>query len=71
MRHGAANKGCELGMRDDRPSLVEDHDRAMLSWPLGLHKLAERIELEISGQYAWHLAAQRRADGNHRRADTE
>jgi hypothetical protein len=55
---------------DQRSHLIEDHNCAMLSGPLSLDKFTERIELEIGGDYAWYLAAQRRADGDDRRADT-
>jgi len=43
----------------------------MMSRPLGLAELAERIELEIGGDHARHLASQRRSDGDDRRADAE
>ena len=53
-----ATKCCKIGMGDERARLVEDHDRAMLSRPLGLDEIAEGVELEIGGEHAGHFSPQ-------------
>src|SRR5262249_39618412 len=56
---------------DQRTERVENPDDAVLPGPLRLDEIAERIELEIRGKDALHLAAQRCADRNDRREDRE
>jgi hypothetical protein len=61
----------KFGMSDQRSGLVEDHDGAVRARPLGLHEMAEGVELEVGGNHAGDLAPQRRADRDHGRADAE
>ena len=71
MRHRGFHEGREIGMRDQRARLVENHDRAMLSRTLRVDEIAEGVELQIGRDDAGYLAAQGRADRNDRRADAE
>src|SRR5205807_6886827 len=50
---------------------IEDNCGAMFARSLCLNKIAEFIQLEIRGKNAAHTPSQRRAQGDHRRADTE
>ena len=49
-RHRACDELRKFGVGDERTRLVEDHDRAMWSRPLGLDEIAEGVELEIGGE---------------------
>src|SRR2546423_9812948 len=58
-------------MRQDDAKCIEDNCGAMFARSLCLNKIAEFIQLEIRGKNAAHTPSQRRAQGDHRRADTE
>jgi len=71
MRHRIDDELCKIGMGDKRAGRVEDQDDPVFSRPLLLDEIIEGVELEIGGNDARHLAAQGRADRDHRCADTE
>src|SRR5437870_6223766 len=71
MRHRTRDELRKIAMGDQRSRLVEDHDGAILSRPLGLDEIAEGVELEIGGEHAWHLSPQGCADRDHRGANAE
>ena len=58
-------------MRQEDAKCIEDNCGAMFARSLCLNKIAEFIQLEIRGKNAAHTPSQRRAQGDHRRADTE
>ncbi len=58
-------------MGDERAGRVENRDDTVLSRSLRLDEIAERVELEIGGKDAGHLASQGCANLDHRCADTK
>ena len=71
IRQRAAHEPGKVGIGDQHAERVEDDSRPVRAGALRLDQLAERVELEVGGDDAWYLAAQRRAQRNHWRVDAE
>src|SRR5580693_4462134 len=69
MRHRVVHEPRKVGMRDQRTERVEDYGRSMLSGALRVDQIAELIELEVGGDDTAHTPLQRRAQGDHWRAN--
>jgi hypothetical protein len=71
MCHRIRHEFHKIGMSDERARLIEDHGRSVLARPLRVNKIAEIVQLEVSGENALDPSLERGADGDHRCADGE
>src|SRR5437588_13019315 len=71
MRPCIFRKPGEVGVRDEYAERVEDDGCSVLPGAPRVDELAELIKLEVGGNDTADMPMQRRAQGDHRRADAE